>query len=372
MRGPSEPGGDDRASTCGKTAARERQGGDVRQAPGADTSTVNDLQLNTLAFRWRDALDAAGDGLAQAGRSRQALRFSPGELLAWASELEHERGAAEADLERLARATHTHLHRHLQGPRATGTLLGLGSSVEACVFDLDGVLTASTALHAAAWRETLDEFLARHYAQADGRYGSWRPFDARADYWRYIHGRPRIEGARSFLASRGIRLPPGAPDDRPEVETEWGLAARKNEVLRRHLHQRGVRAYEGSIRFLELAREAQLGLAIVSASANALEILERAGVLGLVDQVVDGNVMREQRLRAKPASDSVLAACRQLGVPPAAAATFDLTAAGIEAGRNAGVGQVIGVDRAGTSRSSVSTADVVVCELADLIAPALV
>jgi beta-phosphoglucomutase-like phosphatase (HAD superfamily) len=260
----------------------------------------------------------------------------------------------------------------MQGPRATGALLGLGTAIEGCVFDLDGVLTASTALHAAAWRETLDEFLARHHARADGHYGSWRPFDVRDDYWRYIQGKPRIEGARSFLESRGIRLPGGTPVDGSEARTEWGLAARKNEVLQRHLHQRGVRAYEGSIRFLELAREAELGLAIVSASANTLEILERAGVLLLVDEVVDGNVMREEHLRAKPASDPVLAACRRLGVPAAAVATFDTTAAGIAAARSAGAGRVIGVDRGGTPLSPLASADVVVCELADLIAPALV
>ena len=130
--------------------------------------------------------------------------------------------------------------------------------------------------------------------------------------------------------------------------------------------QHGVNAYEGSIRFLELAREAQLGLAIVSASANTLEILERAGLLLLVDQVVDGNVMSEERLPPKPAPDSVLAACRRLGVGPAAVATFDTTAAGTAAGRSAGVGQVIAVNR---GLSSVPRADIVVSELADLIAP---
>ena len=181
-----------------------------------------------------------------------------------------------------------------------------------------------------------------------------------------MHGRPRIDGARRFLASRGIRLPAGTPDDLPSADTEWALAARKNEVLQRQLREQGVSAYEGSIRFLELAREAQLGLAIVSASANTLEILERAGLKLLVDQVVDGNVMREERLRAKPAPDSVLAACRLLGAPPTAVATFDTTAAGIAAGRSAGVGRVLAVNR---GRSCVPTADVVVSELADLIAP---
>lgn len=330
------------------------------------TSTVNDLELDALAFRWRRALDTAADSLGQVERSRRVLHFSPAELRTLASAVERERSLTDVDLERLARATHTHLHRHMQGPRATGMLLGLGSSVEACVFDLDGVLTPSAALHAAAWRETFDEFLSRHHAQAGGHYGAWRRFEVRDDYFRYMHGRPRIDGARGFLASRGIRLPAGTPDDVPSAKTEWGLAARKNEVLQRELRQHGVIAYEGSIRFLELAREAKLQRAIVSASANTLEILERAGLLPLVDQVVDGNVMREQRLRPKPAPDSVLAACRRLGVQPAAVATFDTTVAGVAAGRSAGVGRVLAVNR---GRSWVPTADVVVSELADLIAP---
>ena len=336
-----------------------------------DALLVNDLQLDALALRWRVALDTAADSLAQVGRNRRVLHFPAAELRAWSSELERERSVTDVDLVRLARATHTHLHRHMYGPRATGTLLGLGSSVEACVFDLDGVLTASTALHAAAWRETFDEFLARHNVRAGGHYGPWRPFAATDDYWRYIHGRLRIDGARGFLASRGIRLPAGTPADPPGADTEWGLAARKNKVLQRELRQHGVRAYESSILFLGLAREAQLGLAIVSASANTLEILEHAGLLPLVDEVVDGNVMREERLRPKPAPDLVLAACRRLGVQPATVATFETTAAGIAAGRSAGVGRVIAVNRGGTALSSASTADVIVSELADLIAPEL-
>lgn len=332
---------------------------------------MNDLELDTLAFRWRGALDRAAETLAQVGRNRQALHFSPAELHAWVSDVERERILTDVDLEGLAQTTHTHLHRHMQGPRATSTLLGLGPSVEACIFDLDGVLTASAALHAAAWRETFDEFLFRHHSQKGRHYGSWRPFDVHHDYVHYIHGRPRIDGVRTFLASRGIRLLAGAHDDVPGAETEWGLASRKNEVLRRDLRQQGVRAYEGSIQFLELAREAQLGLAIVSASANTLEILERAGLRLLVDQVVDGDVMREDGLRPKPAPDSVLAACQRLGVRPAAAATFDTTAAGIAAGRRAGVGRVIAVNRDKASVSSVPSSDVAVSELAELIAPEL-
>jgi HAD superfamily hydrolase (TIGR01509 family) len=332
---------------------------------------VNDLELDALAFRWRDALDTAADSLAQAGRNPRALQLAPGELHARLSELQRERSSAEDDLERLARVTHTHLHRHMQGPRATGALLGLGTTVEACVFDLDGVLTASAALHASAWRVTFEEFLAGHHARTRGHYGSWRPFELQ-DYWRYVHGRPRIDGARSLLAGRGIRLPAGTPEDLPGVRTEWGLAARKNEVLQRELRQHGVRAYEGSVRFLELAREAQLGLAIVSASANTLEILERAGLRSLVDEVVDGRVIWDERLRPKPAPDSVLAACRRLGVRPAVVATFETTLAGITAGRSAGIGRVVAVDRSGTSRLASAGADVVVAEVAELIAPELV
>ena len=332
---------------------------------------MNDLQLDALAFRWRGALDTAADSFSQLGRGRQELHFSPDELHAWVAELERERGATELNLERLARATHTHLHRHMQGPRATGALLGLRSSVKACVFDLDGVLTPSASLHAAAWRETFDEFLARHHARAGGHYGSWRPFDPSGDYWSYIHGRPRIDGARAFLASRGIRLPAGTPADFPAADTEWGLAARKNEVLQRNLRRHGVRAYEGSIRFLELAREARLGLAIVSASANTREILERAGLSSLADEVVDGNVMRAERLRPKPAPDSVLAACHRLGVGPDAVAAFETTPAGITAARTAEVGAVIAVGRSGNASSSRLLAHAVVSELADLIAPEL-
>ena len=339
--------------------------------PLTDALLVNDLQLDALALRWRVALDAAADSLAQVGRNRRVLHFPAAELRAWSSELERERSVTDADLVSLARATHTHLHRHMFGPRATSTLLGLGSTVDGCVFDLDGVLAPSTALHAAAWRETFDEFLARHHAQAGGHYGPWRPFAA-SDYRRYIHGRLRIDGARGFLASRGIRLPAGTPADPPGADTEWGLAARKNEVFQRQLRQHGVRAYESSILFLGLAREAQLGLAIVSASANTLEILEHAGLLPLVDEVVDGNVMREERLRPKPAPDLVLAACRRLGLQPESVATFETTAAGFAAGQSAGVGRVIAVNRGGTPPSSASTADVVVSELADLIAPELV
>jgi HAD superfamily hydrolase (TIGR01509 family) len=332
---------------------------------------MDDRALDSAAFHWREALDAATDCLDNVSRSRRALHFSTAELGTLAARLEHERDMTERDLELLAGATHTHLHRHLHGPRACGALLGLGTSVEGCVFELDGVLAPSTDLHAAAWQETFDEFLAQHHRHTGDRLDSWRPFDPRGDYFRYLHGRPRIDGVHRFLDSRGIRLRNGHASEGPNHETAWGVAARKNQVLRRLLRQRGVRAYEGSIRFLELAREARLELAIVSASANTVEILDRAGLSGLVDHVLDGHAMSIEQLHPKPEPDTILAACRRLGIAPASAATFETTQAGIAAGGAAGVDRAIVVNLGAGSLNGASAADRVISELSELIDPKL-
>jgi len=328
--------------------------------------------LDVLSIQWRGALDSAEDALDAVSRSRQALQFGPDEMQARARKLVHERGEAEEAMEQLARVLHAGFHRRLTGPRASGELLGLGRAVAACVFDLDGVLTASATLHAAAWQETFDELLARHHESAGDRFGPWRPFDAQHDYDEYIHGRPRIEGIHAFLASRGIRLDEGEVDDPPGAETAHGLANRKNDALRRRLGHDGVSAFEGSLRFLEVAHEAGLHCAVVSASANTEAILDRSGLLDLVDVVVDGEVIGADHLRAKPAPDSVLAACRRLAVEPPRVATFETTHAGIEAGRAAGVHAVIAVDRTGRAGSLVERgADRVVSDLGELIDPVL-
>ena len=324
-----------------------------------DTRGAEDL--DPVAFHWREALDAATDSLDLLGRSRRALRFPPAELHARSTELGHERDVTEQRLERLAATMHTHLHRHLHGPRTCAPLLGLGPRVRGCVFELEGILAPSTGLHAAAWQETLDEFLARHHKDAHGRFDPWRGFETR-DYDRYFRGRLRTDGLQRFLSSRGIRV----PDDGPGDDTASALAARKNEVLRRLLRQQGVRAYAGAVRFLELAHEARLARAIVSASANSPEIVERAGLLGLVDAIVDGNTMVAERLRPKPAPDAILAACRRLDLAPAETASFETTTAGIAAGRAAGVERVIGV-----GPGPLAGADRVVTELAELIDPRL-
>jgi HAD superfamily hydrolase (TIGR01509 family) len=333
---------------------------------------VTTASLDTLGSHWRIALDAAEDAIVTLSRSRRELQLPPDELQARARKLVRERSETEHLLEEVAALTHARLRRHLTGPRARPDLIGLDGRVCACVFDLDGVLTASEALHAAAWQETLDPLLARHHESVGERFGPWRPFDPRRDYERYIHGRPRIEGVHAFLASRGIRLPEGDPADPPGVESAQGLANRKNDALRRRLEAEGVNAFEGSTRFLEVVHEAGLRSAVVSASANTETILRRAGLAGLVDRLVDGDMIRRESLQVKPAPDSLLAACRLLGVEPASVATFETTLAGIDAGRAAGVQQVIGVDRSGRAAALVQQgADRVVSDLGDLIDPAI-
>ena len=331
--------------------------------------------LEPLSFQWRAALDAAEDALGAAARSASALRFPPDELRSRERELVVERAETQAILEELAHETRTQPTRRLTGPRATAELLGLDHRVRACVFDLDGVLTASAALHAAAWQETFDELLARHHESAHqeyGQYGPWRPFDTTHDYYDYIHGRPRIEGVHTFLASRGIRLAEGRPTDPPGSETAHGLANRKQESLSRRLGNDGVHAFAGSTRFLEIAHEAGLPCGVVSPSANTTAILSRSGLAELVDDVVDGGILASEHLRGKPAPDSVLAACRRLAVRPDEVATFETTRAGIDAGHAAGVHRVIAVDRTGhAAHLRQRGADRVVTDLGDLIDPVL-
>jgi HAD superfamily hydrolase (TIGR01509 family) len=328
--------------------------------------------LDTLSMHWRSSLDAAEDALNEVSRSRRSLQFAPQDVSTRFGDLVRERVETEDALEQLARLTHGGLHRRLTGPRASGDLIGLDRAIVACVFDLDGVLTASAGLHAASWQETFDQLLARHHESAGDRLGPWRPFDAQRDYELYIHGRPRIEGVHTFLASRGIRLPEGRIDDPPGTETAHGLANRKNDALRRRLGHDGVSAFDGSLRFLEVAHEAGLRCAVVSASANTDAILDRSGLREFVDAVVDGAVIQSEHLRGKPAPDSVLAACRRLAVQPGSVASFETTHVGIAAGRSAGVHSVIGVDRSGRAASLVAEgADRVVSDLAELIDPLL-
>jgi HAD superfamily hydrolase (TIGR01509 family) len=339
---------------------------------GASVGRPPPVDLDTVSARWRDAFDSAEDALRAIVTAGRSVPVPQTELHERSTRLAHQRHDVGLLLDEIAREEHLLIHHRLSAPRATTRLLGLPRGVAACVFDLDGVLTASAALHAAAWADTLDELLARRLEHTGERFAPFMPFNRVTDYEAHIHGRPRLDGVRNFLASRGIRLAEGAPDDAPDAETVYGLANRKNEALRLRLEQDGVAAFDSSRRYLEDAREAGLRCAVVSASANTAAILERAGLDGLIDDRVDGNDIRDGRLRPKPAPDTLVAACERLGMRPEEAATFETTVEGIAAGREAGVGLVVGVDRAGRGTTLLEHgADVVVTDLGELLDPAL-
>jgi beta-phosphoglucomutase-like phosphatase (HAD superfamily) len=218
-------------------------------------------------------------------------------------------------------------------------MLGLTPTVAACLFDLDGVLTDSGALHARAWQAVFDD-LRRGLGEMTG--WQFMRFDAAADYRDYIDGRPRLEGIHLFLASRGIRLPEGRPDDPPNELTAHGLAHRKGEVMARGLGRDGVAALTGARRYLEAAGRAGLPRGVVSASMSTLPMLELARLAPLLEERVDADVMRLEGLRSRPAPDLLLSVCRRLGVEPERAVTFTHSPAGVAAGHRAGIG-VIGV-----------------------------
>ncbi|MGZ0153087.1 beta-phosphoglucomutase family hydrolase [Kribbella sp. WER1] len=244
-------------------------------------------------------------------------------------------------------------------------MLGLPTGIQACLFDLDGVLTDTAAVHAAAWKEMFDEFL-RDYSAQHGI--AFVPFDARAEYDAYVDGKPRASGVRDFLAARRITLPDGTPDDPPSAMTVNGLGNRKNEAVQRRIRTEGVHVFEGSRRYLQAAVDAGLRRAVVSSSANTREVLDVTGLAQYVEEIVDGITIRTEGLKGKPAPDTFLAAAERFGVAPSAAAVFEDALAGVAAGRAGNFGQVVGVDRVGQAADLTSHgADVVVQDLAELL-----
>jgi beta-phosphoglucomutase family hydrolase len=243
--------------------------------------------------------------------------------------------------------------------------VGLPSAIRACLFDLDGVLTQTAKVHAAAWKEMFDAFLRARAARTGDAFV---PFDPVDDYDQYVDGKPRYDGVRSFLASRGIDLPPGQTSDPPTAETISGLGNRKNELLLALIHEEGVEAYHGSVRYLRAARDAGLRRAVVSASTNCKEVLTAAGLVELFEVRIDGIVAALEHLKGKPAPDTFLAAARALDVPPARAAVFEDALAGVAAGRAGRFGYVVGVDRVGQAEAlREHGADLVVSDLAELL-----
>jgi beta-phosphoglucomutase family hydrolase len=241
-------------------------------------------------------------------------------------------------------------------PGKDRVVLGLPEGIQACLFDLDGVLTQTAKVHAAAWKEMFDDFLRR---RAEDCGGEFVPFDAHDDYDEFVDGLPRLDGVRSFLRSRGITL-----DEQAVKE----LGDRKNDLVGEIIRRDGVDAYPTSVTYVAAAKDAGLRLAVVSSSANAKEVLESVGILGQFDAIVDGHAVAEGGLKGKPAPDTFLEGARRLDVEPAHAAVFEDALAGVQAGRAGGFGCVVGVDRVGQAAAlDEHGASMVVRDLAQLL-----
>jgi beta-phosphoglucomutase family hydrolase len=239
-------------------------------------------------------------------------------------------------------------------------MLGLPDGIRGCLFDLDGVLTQTARVHAAAWKQMFDEYLR-------SRPQPFREF-TQDDYEEYVDGKRREDGVRSFLASRSIELPEGRPDDPPGAETVTGLGNAKNELVQRLIHEQGVQVYEGSVRYAEAARDAGLRRAVVSSSANTHDVLHVTGIEHLFEAVVDGVVAVREGLQGKPAPDTFRAGAQALDLEPAQAVVFEDALAGVEAGHAGKFGFVVGVDRVDHAEQlREHGADVVVADLAELL-----
>jgi beta-phosphoglucomutase family hydrolase len=247
-------------------------------------------------------------------------------------------------------------------------MLGLPDGTRACLFDLDGVLTDTASVHAAAWKQMFDEYL---QARAEREGTPFTPFDIATDYAAYVDGKPRLAGTDSFLRSRGIELPEGGPGDAPDAETLYALSTRKNALVQEKIVTVGVEVYPGSVRYLHAVKDAGLATAVVSSSANAKQVLEVAGLADLIDHRVDGVTAKERDLPGKPAPDTFLAAAADLGVGNDEAVVFEDALAGVASGKAGGFGFVVGVDRLGQADAlRAHGADIVVTDLADLLGSA--
>jgi beta-phosphoglucomutase family hydrolase len=248
---------------------------------------------------------------------------------------------------------------------AVSSALGLPEKVRACLFDLDGVLTDTASVHTKAWKAMFDAYLSERAKRTGEKFV---PFDAATDYRQYVDGKKREDGVRSFLSSRGIKLPDGSPDDPDDAETIYGLGNRKNEMFQKVLHDDGVEVFDGSRRYLEAVSAAGFGIAVVSSSANTRDVLEITGLDRFVQKRVDGITLRDEHLAGKPAPDSFLRGAQLLGVAPDAAAVFEDALSGVAAGRAGNFRYVVGVDRVGQADDlRRNGADVVVTDLADLL-----
>jgi beta-phosphoglucomutase family hydrolase len=238
-------------------------------------------------------------------------------------------------------------------------VLGLPDVIEACLFDLDGVLTDTAAVHRSAWAATFDPLL------SDRGQSSF----TEADYDDYVDGKPRLDGVRDFLAARHIELPEGSDDD-PDAQTVHGIAARKNADVLARIKSDGVQVFPGSRRYLVAVADAGLRRVVVSSSANTEEVLDVTGLAEFIEDRVDGLTIARTGMPGKPAPDSFLAGARLVGVEPAHAVVFEDATAGVQAGHDGGFGFVVGVNRQDDQHGAAlhsHGADVVVGDLADLL-----
>ena len=236
---------------------------------------------------------------------------------------------------------------------------------DAVLFDLDGVITNTATLHATCWKQMFDEYLRRRAEQSGETF---RPFDLAADYRLYVDGKPRFDGVRDFLRSRGIQLPEGHPDDPAELETVCGLGNRKNELINDLIERKGVEPYDGSVRFIHQLRRDGFKIAVVTSSQNCKTVLKAAKLDDFFKVRVDGNIIEAERLAGKPAPDTFLMAARLLGVEPERTVVIEDAISGVEAGSNGHFGLVIGVARKGNVEElKRHGAHVVVDDLGELV-----
>lgn len=312
-------------------------------------------ELDTVADDWQLALDQAQRALEAASKA-----FAPDELHERRRRLAQERVETARELAALAHDAGVRDKPWIAPWAVTPLLLGIPDTTRACIFDLDGVLTDSHVMHAAAWAEALDPLLLEA-SEHPGRH--FIPFDRNTEYSLYLDGRPRLEGLYLFLASRGIRV---------ETDEALAIARRKSEIVGRALHQRGLNARAGARRYLESAGRAGLGRAVVSSSTRTLPMLELADLATLVDERVDAEQIASGSLRSRPAPDLLLRACELLEVEPDEAISFTHIPDGVAAARAAGMRAIgVAVGDAGRERLRAHGAELVVPRLADLMAPRL-
>jgi beta-phosphoglucomutase family hydrolase len=245
------------------------------------------------------------------------------------------------------------------------------TAYKAWLFDMDGVLTQTALVHAAAWKEAFDQFLLEEGKRTGTTYA---PFDVESDYEKYVDGEPRADGVRNFLAARGITLPEGNDNDPPDARTVCGVGNRKNELVLKVMQDQGVKVYDGAVTLVKYLRAHDVKVAVVSASENTVAALTSAGILDLFDARVDGHTVKDMNLAGKPAPDSYLEGAKMLGVEAKDAVVIEDALAGVEAGRAGHFGLVVGVDNhdEGASHDYADQlhahgADVVVRSLAELV-----